>query len=107
MPIDGTQHGLTIIVNSASNVVEEMADDEGLAMLLQDIGKMAASATGWSPTGFPEEVFCFCLVVFSYTILKKFGGKAENSEGSLNSLLLETIAELAMHGEFETRSRSA
>ena len=92
--------------NSASNV-EETADCEGLAMLLQDIGKMAASATGWSPTGFPEEVFCFCLVVFSYTILKKFGGRAENSEGSLNSLLLETIAELAMHGEFETRSRSA
>lgn len=60
---------------------------------------MAATAAGCSPTVFPEGVFWFCLVVFTSTILKKFGGKAENSESSLSSLLLERIAELAVHGE--------
>lgn len=32
-------------------------------------------------------------------ILKKFGGRAENSEGTLNSLLLEKMTELALQGE--------
>lgn len=32
-----------------------------------------------------------------YTILKKIGVKAENLEGSLSALVLEWIAELAMH----------
>ena len=34
-----------------------------------------------------------------YTILKKIEGKSENSEGSLNSLVFESIAELAMQIE--------
>ena len=44
----------------------------------------------------PGGVFWFA--VFTYTILKKFGGKVENLEGSLNSLL-ENTADLAMHIE--------
>jgi hypothetical protein len=46
-----------------------------------------------------EEVFLFCFIVFMYMVLKKIGGKAENSEGSFNSLMLEKIAELDMHLE--------
>lgn len=99
MPIGGAQSGLTIMVNSASSVVEKMADYEVLEMLLKEIGKMAATATGLSSTVFPETVFWFCFAVFTYTILKKFGGKAENSEGSLDSLLIEKTAELPMHAE--------
>jgi hypothetical protein len=34
-----------------------------------------------------------------YIILKKIGRKAENSEGLLNSLVLERFAKLAMHLE--------
>jgi hypothetical protein len=49
--------------------------------------------------------FWFCFVVFIYMILKKFGGKAENSEGSLNSLLLEKMAEVdSARRQFATRS---
>lgn len=87
------------MVNSASSAVEKMADYEVLEMLLKEIGKMAATATGLSVTVFPERVFWFCFAVFTYTILKKFGGKAENSEGSLDSLLIEKTAELPMHAE--------
>ena len=34
-----------------------------------------------------------------YMVLKKIGGKAENSEGSFNSLMLEKIAKWAKHLE--------
>ena len=60
---------------------------------------MAATVAGVVSYSVPLGVFCFCFVLFTYTILKKFRGKAENSGGSLNSLLLEKIAELAMHIE--------
>jgi hypothetical protein len=49
--------------NSASNVVEVTADDEGLATLPKDVGKMAATTAGWSPTVFPGE--CFLLLLCS------------------------------------------
>jgi hypothetical protein len=57
MPTGGAQCGLGIMDNSASNVVEETIDHEGLAMLLKEIAKMAATASGWSSTVFPEGVF--------------------------------------------------
>lgn len=57
-------------------------------MLFKDIGKMIASASGQS-TMFLEGIFCFCFIAFMYTVLKKIEEKAENAEGSLNSLVLE------------------
>lgn len=44
--------------NSASNVVE-VTEYEGLAMMLKEIGKIAAISTWWSPTVFTEGVFWF------------------------------------------------
>lgn len=66
-------------------------------MLLKEIGKMAATATEQFSTVF----LCVCVWagVFIYTILKKVGGKAENSQGSHNSLLIEKMAELTLHAE--------
>jgi hypothetical protein len=46
MPTGGTQCGLGIMGNSASNVVEKTVDYEGLAMLLKENSKMAASVAG-------------------------------------------------------------
>lgn len=40
------------MANSASKVGEETVDYEGLAMLLRKIGRMAATATEWTHTGF-------------------------------------------------------
>lgn len=83
--------------NFSYNVVQEKASFNGLKMLLKEVVKKAATATGWSPILLPERVFWLCFIVFMYTILKKIGVKAENLEGSLNVLVLEWIAELAMH----------
>lgn len=58
---------------------------------------MAATATEWFPTVFLG--VCVCRGVFTYTILKKVGGKAENSQGSLNSLRVEMMADLSPHTE--------
>ena len=49
----GTQPGLGIMGNS---VIEKTADYEGLAMVLQEISKMAATVSGWPPTVFPVGV---------------------------------------------------
>lgn len=68
-------------------MLEETADYEWLATLLKDICKIGATAGGLSPT------------MFMYTAFKKIGGTAKNSEGSLNCLVLERIAELVMHIE--------
>lgn len=96
----GTQHGLGIMGDSASNVVEKRRILVGLKTLFKELGKIAATAAGRaSPALLPEGVFWFCFIVFTYTIFKKIGGKAGNSEGLLNSLLFEKIAELAMHIE--------
>ena len=42
-------------------------------------------------------VYFLYTIVYMYTILGKIGGKAENTEGLLNSLVLEWIAELSLH----------
>ena len=54
-------------------------------MLLKEIGKMAATATGRSPALLPDVsvfvclfVCLFCFIVFVYTILTKFNGKLNN-----------------------------
>ena len=41
--------------------------------------------------------FMVCFIVFLYIILKKISRKAENSVGSLNSLPLGRITEVALH----------
>lgn len=68
-------------------------------MLFKEVGKTSAIAAGWFPALIPDGAFWFCFVVFMYIILKKIGRKAENSEGLLNSLVLERFAKLAMHLE--------
>jgi hypothetical protein len=111
----GTQHAKSMKGNSASNV-EETADYEGLAMLLKEIRKIAATATEWYPDLPPRGrdllllllfvLFCFwfcfvlvwfCFIVFMYTNLKKLNGKPDNF------LLLEKFAELAKHIEILQR----
>jgi hypothetical protein len=57
MPTGGTQCGLGILGNSASNVVEKTVGYEKLAMLLKETSKMAAMVAGWSPTVFRAGVF--------------------------------------------------
>ena len=71
MPTGGAQCSLGIMGNSASNVVEGPADHEGSAMLLKEIGKMAATDTGWPPTVFREGGFWFGFQGFPCIILKK------------------------------------
>ena len=67
-------------------------------MLFEKVGK-TATASAWLPTLSLEGDVWFCFVVFMHTILKKNGVKAENSEVLFNSLVFESIAELAMHIE--------
>ena len=43
-------------------------------MIFNEVGKIAATATGWSLTLFPESVFWFCFMVFMYILLKKILG---------------------------------
>ena len=68
---------LTYNGNSAFNVVKEMADYEGLAMLLKKIGKMPVTAAGWCPIIFLEGEGS---VVFVYTALRKVGGNLETQK---------------------------
>ena len=60
--------------NSASNVVEERSGYERLAMFFKEVGKIAATVDGRSPTLSPEGVFWVCFMVFMYTLLKKTRG---------------------------------
>lgn len=64
-------------------------------MLLKEVGKITAG-TGWSPSLVLQWVLWHFFIVFMYTILKKIEEKAGNSEGSLNFVVLEKNAELAM-----------
>ena len=68
-------------------------------MLCKEDGKIRETATGLFPALLLEGVLWFWFIGFMHTILKKIMGKAENSEGSPNSLGLERIARLAMHLE--------
>lgn len=78
MASDGTQHGLGLMGNSASNVGEETADYERLAMLLKEISSYWP--LGGSLLLCSQRRVLVFFIVFIYTMLKKIGGKAENSE---------------------------
>lgn len=70
----GTQCGLGIMGNSASNVVEEKANCEGLAMLFKEVGKIAA-ASGWFPTLYLEgECLVFLCSLHVYHFEKEWSG---------------------------------
>ena len=80
------QCGLDIMGSSASNMVKEMADYEGLVILFKEIGKMPATAAGRSPIVILERDFGFCLVVFIDTILKTIERKLTTQK--VHSVLL-------------------
>lgn len=82
--------------NFSSNVVEESADFDGMALLFKEVSKIEVTATWWFPALHLEGYFLY-FIIFMYNIWKKIGEKAEISEGSLNSLMLERIAELSMN----------
>jgi hypothetical protein len=55
-PTHGTQHCLGIMGNSSSNVVEKKAGFDELKMLFKEVGKIVATAAGWSLALLPEWV---------------------------------------------------
>ena len=77
--------------NFVSNVVEEKASLDGLARLFKEVAKILATVPGRSYALPMEGIFCYYFIILMYNILKIFGGKLENSEGSFNSLSVRKV----------------